>query len=206
MQFLFTLTETIVSIERSKMETKVAGAGVITEKHGHPVYENNPSVPQEGEIKKVKKQQLGNEQQGMLINESSGEIMGKGSAVHYEWEEVDKERFVKLFLEGLRQASGLTKPGMAVFEIVYNELRDTPGKDTVRLSYLTSGLNKATFYRGMRNLLDNGFLYRSPFDGTFFVNIRYMFNGDRLAFVKAYTVKGTNAQRELPLETPALED
>ena len=188
------------------MDIEVAKNGVISEKRGHPIYERNPSIPEEGSIKKLKRQRLGDEQQGMLINETSGEIMGRGSAVTYELEEVDKERFVKLYLEGLRQASDLTKPGMALFEIVYNELRGSHGKDTVTLSHLTSGLNRSTYYRGLKNLLDNGFLYRSPFDGTFFVNIRYMFNGDRLAFVKAYHLKGTKAQGELPLEQPALED
>jgi hypothetical protein len=39
--------------------------------------------------------------------------------------------------------------------------------------------------------LKKEFLYRSPWDGTFFVNIRYMFNGDRLAFVKAYHLQGS---------------
>ena len=43
---------------------------------------------------------------------------------------------------------------------------------------------------GLRELLEKEFLYRSPYDGTFFINIRYMFNGDRLAFVKAYHLKG----------------
>jgi len=39
-------------------------------------------------------------------------------------------------------------------------------------------------------------------DGTFFVNIRFMFNGARLAFVKGYRLKGTGKQGELPLEEP----
>ena len=31
---------------------------------------------------------------------------------------------------------------------------------------------------------------------VFFVNIRYMFNGDRIAFVKAYKRKGARANQE----------
>ena len=48
--------------------------------------------------------------------------------------------------------------------------------------------------------------FRSPSDGVFFVNIRFMFNGDRLAFVRSYHLKGSDSrQRELPLaETLAL--
>jgi hypothetical protein len=48
--------------------------------------------------------------------------------------------------------------------------------------------------------LDKEFLFRSPEDGTFFVNIRYMFNGDRLAFVKAYHLKDSQPSLPFPSE------
>jgi hypothetical protein len=47
-------------------------------------------------------------------------------------------------------------------------------------------------------LLEKEFLFRSPYDGTVFVNIRFMFNGDRLAFVKGYKRK-PEVQGSLPL-------
>ena len=182
------------------MRKKLHKIEAIAEKRGIPVYMSNPSVPQQGEITKPRRGHVGDEKRGIIIDETSGEILGRGGAVAYEWEEVDKERFVKLFLEGLRQAAGLSKAGLAVFEIVYNQMRKTPGQDTVVLSALTSGLKKTTYYNGLKELLEREFLYRSPYDGTFFVNIRYMFNGDRLAFVKAYHLKGANRQKELPFE------
>lgn len=181
------------------MRKELPKTDIISEKRGIPVYLNNPSVPQKGDITKTRRTQLGNEERGLVINESTGEVLGSGGAIAYEWEEVDKERFVKLFLEGLRQASGLSRAGLAVFEIVYNVMRGTPGQDTVALSYLTSGLKKTTYYKGLKELLEREFLFRTPYDGTFFVNIRYMFNGDRLAFVKAYHLEGTNRQGELNL-------
>jgi len=51
-------------------------------------------------------------------------------------------------------------------------------------------------------LLFVGFLSRPAAFGLFFVNIRFMFNGDRLAFVKGYKLKGSEQQAELPLEQP----
>ena len=67
-----------------------------------------------------------------------------------------------------------------------------------------SALAPATFRRGLRELLEKEFLFRSPYDGTFFVNIRFMFNGDRLAFVKGYQLKKSDSsQGQLPLATPA---
>jgi hypothetical protein len=109
---------------------------------------------------------------------------------------VDKQRFVKLFLNGVKQAAALSKSGLIMFEMVYNAMRDRPGTDKIELSFLTAGKPKSTYYNGLRELLEKGFLYNSPYDGTFFVNIRYMFNGDRLAFVKAYHLKGAKPQQE----------
>jgi hypothetical protein len=126
----------------------------------------------------------------------------------YEFEEVDKERFVKLFLSGLKQAAGLSKAGLAVFEVVYQQIRENRNSDQVQLSFYRANqqnkeLNDRTYQRGLRELLDKEFLFRSPEDGTFFVNIRYMFNGDRLAFVKAYHLKDSQPDLPFPAVEPA---
>lgn len=57
----------------------------------------------------------------------------------------------------------------------------------------------------MRELLEKEFLFRSPSDGEFFVNIRFMFNGDRLAFVRSYHHKESGVQRELPFAQAAAD-
>ncbi len=183
----------------------------VSSKRGDPIYERNPSIPQPGTISRNRKRQLGDEKKGLVFNDGSGEILGQGTALAYEWEEVDAERFVKLFLSGLKQASGLSKAGMLVFEVVYNQIRQNPNNDKIELSYYSAekvikGLVDRTYRRGLRELLDKEFLYRSPFDGVFFVNIRYMFNGDRLAFVKAYHLKdaGPGKQQQLELLSPEL--
>jgi hypothetical protein len=175
---------------------------VIKEKRGIPVYQTNPSVPDPNEIRKSKRTRVGNDQKGLIVDNGTGEILGGGGAVVYEWEEVDKERFVKLYFAGLKQAAGLSKAGLAVFEIVYKQVRENPGKDQVHLAATTSSLEERTYQRGLRELLEKEFLYRSPYDGNFFVNIRFMFNGDRLAFVKGYKLKDSSRQPELPLDEP----
>jgi len=175
---------------------------VIREKRGIPIYRTNPSIPETGEISRSKRVQIGDMHKGIVVDNGTGEIIGRGGAVYYEWEDVDKDRFVKLYLEGLKQASGLSKAGLAVFEIVYRELRDSPGRDTVNLSQDESSLAIYTFRRGLRELLEKEFLFRSPYDGTFFVNIRFMFNGDRLAFIKGYRIRKAPEQGALALEAP----
>lgn len=172
---------------------------IVKEKRGIPVYVTNPSIPSEAEIKKSRRVQLGNEMKGLIVGSNTGEILGAGTAIAYEFEDVDKERFVKLYLAGLKQAAGLSKAGLLVFELVYNQVRDNAGKDAVTLAATTSNLEERTYQRGLRELLEKEFLFRSPYDGTFFVNIRFMFNGDRLAFIKGYRLKGSQQQQELPL-------
>lgn len=174
---------------------------VIREKHGIPVYRSNPSIPAATEIAKAKRVQIGTPVKGLVVDNGTGEILGHGGAIAYEFEEVDKERFVKLYLAGLKQASGLSKAGLAVFERVYDSLRENRNRDEIRLSPDTSDLPVKTFQRGLRELLEKEFLFRSPFDGLFFVNIRFMFNGDRLAFVKGYKLRNSESQ-QLPLALP----
>ena len=184
-------------------------ATAIATKRGIPVYTSNPSMPSKNEIARPRRSRIGNEQKGMVIDGGSGEVLGRGVAAYYEWEEVDKERFVKLFLSGVKQAAGLSATGLNIFELVYKQMQETPNSDTIQLSYLSAqdlipGINDRTYRRGLRELLEKEFLFRSPYEGTFFVNIRYMFNGDRLAFVKAYHLKGSPKQAELPFDPPQL--
>jgi hypothetical protein len=176
-------------------------SGVLGAKRGVPIYETNPSIPVKGGVPRTRKRQLGDDHRGLVINDGSGEILGRGTAVAYEWEEVDAERFVKLFMAGLKQATGLSKAGLSIFEVVYLQLRERPNNDKVEMSFFRARkhnptLVDRTYQRWLRELLDRQFLYRSPSEGVFFVNIQYMFNGDRLAFVKAYHLKGAKPQHE----------
>ena len=144
----------------------------------------------------------------MIVDHSTGELKGIGG-MGFWWEEaVDPARFVKLFLDGIKQAAGLSKSGMQVFELVYHQVRANPGSDEIKLNQYVAkdhGMSDRTYQRGVRELLEKEFLYRSQSDGLFFVNIRFMFNGDRLAFVRSYHLKGAARQQELPLaEVPAL--
>jgi len=178
---------------------------VIAHRMGVPVYSENPSIPKKDGLSRPRKKQLGNEQRGLVINSNTGEVLGAGTAIMYEWEEVDSERFVKLFIGALTKATGMSKTGLAIFNVVYNQMRATPNSDRVLLSFYRASqeikeLNERTYRRGVRELLDRDILYRSAEDGVFFVDITCMFNGDRLAFVKAYHLKGSIRQQELPLE------
>jgi hypothetical protein len=132
-----------------------------------------------------------------IVKKDTKGIGGMG----FWWEEeVDRSRFVKMFLDGIKQAAGLSKTGMQVFELVYNQMRANPGSDEIKLNQYVAkdhGMSDRTYQRGVRELLEKEFLYRSPSDGVYFVNIRFMFNGDRLAFVRTYHLKDGGRQKDL---------
>lgn len=182
----------------------------IRQKRGVTIYTTNPSIPARDTIGRTRRVQMGNERRGMIIDGDTGEMLGRGSAVVYEFEEVDKERFVKLFLDGVRKTAGLSTTGLMIFELIYNQVRDNPNSDEIKMSFMMAQdsrpkLAERTYRRGLRELLDKEVIFRTPVDGVFFVNIRCMFNGDRLAFVKAYHLKGSTYQPELQLDGPMQE-
>src|SRR5260221_11876723 len=181
----------------------------ISTKRGFPVYRTNPSVPQtSGLPTRTKRINVPGGRGSVIVDNSTGELKGIGGMGFWWEEEVDSSRFVKLFLDGIKQAAGLSKTGIQVFELVYHEMRANPGSDEIKLNQYVAkdhGISDRTYQRGVRELLEKEFLFRSPSDGVFFVNIRFMFNGDRLAFVKSYHLKGAARQAELPLlEAPTL--
>lgn len=178
-------------------------ANQVSTKRGFPVYRTNPSVPATGGLaSRNRRIHVPGGSGAVIVDNSTGELKGIGGMGFWWDEEVDTTRFVKLFLDGIKQAAGLSKTGMQVFELVYNEMRANPGSDEIKLNaYLARdhGISDRTYQRGVRELLEKEFLFRSPSDGVFFVNIRFMFNGDRLAFVRSYHLKGASRQQELQL-------
>jgi hypothetical protein len=189
--------------DKRQITTVQAAANQISTKRGFPVYRTNPSVPSAagGLPTRTRRISVPGGRGSVILDNSTGEVRVGGMGFWWE-EEVDTTRFVKLFLEGIKQAAGLSKTGIQVFELVYHEMRANPGSDEIKLNQYVAkdhGINDRTYQRGVRELLEKEFLYRSPSDGVYFVNIKFMFNGDRLAFVKSYHLKGASRQQELPL-------
>lgn len=132
----------------------------------------------------------------MVVSESTGQIMAP--AGFWQSQEVDKTQFVKLFVNGVRALKELSGAGTRVFEILYLRVQEGIGKDRVFLTFPSldqsvTPLGETTFYRGMKELLDKDFIAESEAPGLYFLNLDYMWNGDRLAFVKEYRVKGSTS-------------
>jgi hypothetical protein len=199
----------VKTTEDRKVAEPPENANQVTMKRGFPVYRTNPSVPPKNELPtRSKRFHVPGGKGSVILDHSTGEIKGIGGMGFWWEEEVDKDRFVKVFLDGIKQAADLSRRGIQVFELVFHQVRANPGSDQIQLNQYVArdhGVNERTYQRGVRELLEKEFLFRSPSDGVFFVNIRFMFNGDRLAFVKSYHLKDSPRQEELPLaDVPAL--
>ena len=176
---------------------------ILGERKGIPIYARNPSIPPVGEIRtKTHQTQVAKGKDAMIVSGSTGELLGKSMVAFMHSEEVDQTRFVKVFLDGVKRIAGLSKAGLNVFEVVYAQARESVNADQIVLSAYhgkQAGMAERTFYRGVRDLLEKEILYASPTENVYFLNIRYLFNGNRLHFITSYHLKESTKQaaREL---------
>lgn len=152
----------------------------------------NPLIqPQEIQLKRRYVRTAGGRD---LVDPKTG-LLSAVASVHVI-EEKDDAEFVKVFADGVKAAFGLTRTGARVFQAVLEIYQSTTMKggyvEAVELFWFDKGLSgrdvgmsEDTFKRGLRELLDKGFL--SPrMASSFWVNPALFFKGDRVAFVKEY--------------------
>jgi hypothetical protein len=175
------------------LESSTVGppSGEFEIRRGVQVFRSNPFMPDV----QVKSMRVTNKRGDMMmVSRDTGEV-GARIAGFWETEEVDGTKFVKLFIKGVAALTELTSSGVKVFSAFYTILqRDCIGKDIVYLTFseVDQTLNPmaaSTFSRGIRELIGKGFLAARPAPGMYWINPNYVFNGDRLAFVKSYHLK-----------------
>jgi len=98
---------------------------------------------------------------------------------------------VKLFVRGVKALKELTGAGTKVFEVLYLRVQENIGKDQVYMAFAAvdqalTPMSNPTYDRGMRELIEKGFIAATPMQGVFWLNPSFVWNGDRLAFVKEY--------------------
>ena len=165
-------------------------------RRGHKTYTQNPFIAKALTNTKSGVKRISNGgNKMMVVTEDTGEIVAP--AGFWQSQEVDRAQFVKLYINGVKAFKDLTNPGTRVFEVLYLKVQESIGKDVItmtfsRIDQSLTPMTETTFYRGMRELVEKGFIAESVVSGDYFLNPDYMWNGDRLAFVRAYTVKVEN--------------
>jgi hypothetical protein len=189
------------------IETSVAP---LDKKRGYPIYDRNPSVPHPNALSSKRKPfKVANGNRVMIVGRDTGEVLGDGHAAFFEMKEVDETQFIKLYLAGIKQTAKLTAAGLKIFELMYYQMREIPQSDKIELNLYhvkKHGLNmtERTYQRGMREMLEHQFLFRSTSADVYFVNVNFVFNGNRITLAKSYYLKGSDVQHELDLAPPAL--
>jgi len=139
---------------------------------------------------------------------------GTAASVVHSIEEKDDEHFVKVFAAGVTASYELSRTSSRVFQAILQEYEKTPMTggfvDTVYLAWFNDGLSgrdigmsEKTFQRGLKDLIQKGFLApRSP--SQFWVNPSLFFKGNRVMFVKEYRRKRAEVQEELEFDKAQL--
>lgn len=167
-------------------------------RRGVLIYPTSPFLPSVD----VKTKRVTNKRGDMtLINKSTGEIQTE-IAGFWEAKTVDSTQFVKLYVKGVKALTELTNSGTKVFEVLYRLMQDKAiEKDKIYLSFnivdqdLTP-ISEATFYRGLKELINKDFIASCDEVCWYWINPDFIFNGDRMAFVKEYRRALTLEEKE----------
>jgi len=136
-----------------------------------------------------------------LVDAETGELQAVSTVMRIE--EKDDRDFVKVFAEGIRAATGLSKTAYKVFCAVLDEYDRTKMSggyaDSIYMHWFDEGLcgrdigmSERTFSRGLKELLELKFIApRLP--NLYWVNPAFFFKGNVVRFVNEY-------RRKAPLE------
>jgi len=144
-----------------------------------------------------------------LVDMNTGEIEGVTEIAQIV--EVDEGQFVKLFTKDLAIWFDLNKSGMRVFGALLTVVQNSAiGRDLVYFDHNSESakdfkISKTTFYRGLDELIEKGFIARHKSACWYFTNPAMFFNGNRARFIKDYRVKKQLDMFEEKKEAPQLE-
>lgn len=171
-------------------------------KRGFARYPENPFLENHGVELGARKRKVPGTEKYMVVDPGTGEVAA--TAGFYEVHEVDETKFVKLFIQGAKAFSDLSNPGTKVLAALFEVVQKHPGVDAIYLPFLevaeatSPPLSRATFNRGMTELIEKAWLAETPIPNKYWINVSYLFNGDKLRFVKEYRKKQNTG-------TPSLE-
>ena len=134
----------------------------------------------------------------MIVNTSNPTDSAKVTAFGTS-EEVEMNRFVKLYADGVGGIMGLNNAGKKVFALLFMQLRGSDGKDKdeVTLNYALIPeetkkqlkLSQTTFYRGVKELIKQNFIAATMAINVYYINPTFIFNGDRLVVMHQYLLR-----------------
>lgn len=160
----------------------------------YSVFETNPSVENIEGIKEVTRS-IKNKSE-LVVNAKTGELFEQ-FPVKSLTVLVDSLQYTKVYSNSIDSISDLTVPALKLLCYIMKYLK--PNKDMIKLkadncNKYCGYKTKVSFYKGLEELLDKKFIYRTEDEHEFWINVNYFFNGDRLNSVdeKEYKNKKFN--------------
>lgn len=157
----------------------------------HEVNKQNPFIDDLLEVKvSDRKRIIAGKNPNYVINSDTGEITG--TQVFAVSEKVDKEKFTKIYKQGLVGMFGLSKAGIKVFSFIASIVK--PNKDEVifdaeECKEFTGYKTHQPIMTGLSELISNNFIARSERHYKYYINPTMFFNGNRVAFIKMYHIE-----------------
>lgn len=168
---------------------------------GNLIYSSNPFLADAAINTKTGVKRISSKggEQMMVISQNTGEVIAPAGFWHAQ--EVDKSQFVKLYINGVKAFKELSGAGTKVFEVLYLAVQEAISKDTIYINFLSldqaiTPMSESTFHRGMKELIEKSFLAESQLGGWYFINPDFLWNGDRLTFVKEFRMKTEKSPRD----------
>ena len=148
------------------------------------------------------------------VNEDTGERTqikeSKGGSVFSEFKYVDPNEFTKIYKKNLKEMFSLSSTALKLFGYFIGQL-DHKDRDGMVYMSLQDGIDfceygdnsKSLVYRGLIELILKGFICKTNRPWAFYVNPKYIHNGDRIAVFKEYImtpIKSDNSNNERSIE------
>lgn len=176
-------------------------------RRGVALYESNPFMVETR--LETKTRRVTNKRGDMMLVNATGDVQAR-IAGFWESQMVDSTKFVKLFVNGVKALAELTNAGTRVFELLYIEMQSNIGKDQVYLTYSgldknLKGISRSTFSRGIAELIEKRFIAAMPAVGMYWINPDFVWNGDRLAFVKEFHRAPAQPKGEYLVDTKTID-
>ena len=159
-----------------------------------PLEKNNPFAI---ELKKtlVVRPKKGGVRRIEVSDSITGEI--QSGRMYTEYNQIDRAEFIKIFMDKIAYWKDLSVTGRKVFNYILSKM--SKGTDQVYI-YIPKLMDACGWgernmaYKGLLECYNAEIIRRSDDQHIWFINPSVIFNGDRMAFIQMYQVKGEKAE------------
>lgn len=135
---------------------------------------------------------------GVVVS-PEGEVLSEGELIMGKEHRVDKDRFIKVYVESLMLFTDLSKRAVLLFAHILKRLEK--GKTIVYLVVQemcsSMEISEPTYYRALSELLAANVLARHASSSVmYFINPTYIFNGNRMTIVNRFIMDNAIEERE----------